>query len=101
MSQLKQLHSLVQEGDPIRILSVAQFRPEKDHPLMLQAIYELRNLLVKNEALWSRVCASKYICLEKKLPKQHTGTDHNMKLETGIHIFTLHVPRQNCSALRA
>lgn len=45
----------MKESDPIRILSVAQFRPEKDHPLMLQAMYELRNLLVKNEALWNKV----------------------------------------------
>ncbi|KAJ0175913.1 hypothetical protein K1T71_008087 [Dendrolimus kikuchii] len=55
VSQLKQLRSLVKESDPILILSVAQFRPEKDHPLMLQAMYELRNLLVKNEMLWNKV----------------------------------------------
>lgn len=55
VSQLKALPSLVKETDPIRILSVAQFRPEKDHPLMLQAMYELRNLLVKNEVLWDKI----------------------------------------------
>lgn len=55
VSQLKQLNSLVKESDPICILSVAQFRPEKDHPLMLQAMYELRNLLVKNELLWNKI----------------------------------------------
>ncbi|PZC73739.1 hypothetical protein B5X24_HaOG208923 [Helicoverpa armigera] len=55
VSELKQLRSLVKESDPIRILSVAQFRPEKDHPLMLQAMYELRNLLVKNEMLWNKI----------------------------------------------
>ncbi|KAJ0172489.1 hypothetical protein K1T71_011628 [Dendrolimus kikuchii] len=55
VSQLKQLRSLVKESDPILILSVAQFRPEKDHPLMLQAMYELRNLLVKNEMLWNKI----------------------------------------------
>ncbi|GBP42598.1 GDP-Man:Man(3)GlcNAc(2)-PP-Dol alpha-1,2-mannosyltransferase [Eumeta japonica] len=53
--ELKQLRSLVKETDPIRILSVAQFRPEKDHPLMLQAMYELRNLLIKNELLWNKI----------------------------------------------
>lgn len=37
------------------ILSVAQFRPEKDHPLMLQAMYELRTLLADDEQLWNRV----------------------------------------------
>ncbi|XP_013199321.1 GDP-Man:Man(3)GlcNAc(2)-PP-Dol alpha-1,2-mannosyltransferase [Amyelois transitella] len=55
VSELKQLNSLVKDTDPIRILSVAQFRPEKDHPLMLQAMYELRNLLVKNEMLWNKI----------------------------------------------
>ncbi|XP_073954354.1 ALG11 alpha-1,2-mannosyltransferase isoform X2 [Choristoneura fumiferana] len=55
VTDLKQLRSLVKDTDPIRILSVAQFRPEKDHPLMLQAMYELRNLLVKNEILWNKI----------------------------------------------
>ncbi|CAK1588873.1 unnamed protein product [Parnassius mnemosyne] len=55
VAELKKLRSLVKESDPVRILSVAQFRPEKDHPLMLQAMYELRNLLVKNEMLWNKI----------------------------------------------
>ncbi|CAG9571993.1 unnamed protein product [Danaus chrysippus] len=55
VNELKKLRSLVKESDPIRILSVAQFRPEKDHPLMLQAMYELRNLLIKNEVLWNKI----------------------------------------------
>ncbi|XP_063831810.1 GDP-Man:Man(3)GlcNAc(2)-PP-Dol alpha-1,2-mannosyltransferase [Ostrinia nubilalis] len=55
VTELKQLRSLVKDSDPIRILSVGQFRPEKDHPLMLQAMYELRNLLVKNEMLWNKI----------------------------------------------
>ncbi|XP_052744554.1 GDP-Man:Man(3)GlcNAc(2)-PP-Dol alpha-1,2-mannosyltransferase [Bicyclus anynana] len=55
VSELKTLRSLVRDSDPIRILSVAQFRPEKDHPLMLQAMYELRNLLIKNEILWNKI----------------------------------------------
>lgn len=29
----------------IRIMSLAQFRPEKDHPLQLQAMYELREIV--------------------------------------------------------
>ncbi|CAF4764021.1 unnamed protein product [Pieris macdunnoughi] len=55
VTELKKLRSLVKDSDPIRILSVAQFRPEKDHPLMLQAMYELRNLLVNNEMLWNKI----------------------------------------------
>lgn len=41
--------------DNIVILSVGQFRLEKDHPLQLQAMYELRSLLVNNEPLWNKV----------------------------------------------
>ncbi|KAG6448510.1 hypothetical protein O3G_MSEX005520 [Manduca sexta] len=55
VTELKQLRSLVKPSDPIRIVSVAQFRPEKDHPLMLQAMYELRNLLINNEMLWNKI----------------------------------------------
>lgn len=43
------------KGDEFVILSVGQFRPEKDHPLQLQALYELRTLLAHDEALWSRI----------------------------------------------
>ncbi|CAG4987381.1 unnamed protein product [Colias eurytheme] len=55
VTELKKLRSLVKDSDPIRILSVAQFRPEKDHPLMLQAMYELRNLLINDEMLWNKI----------------------------------------------
>lgn len=41
--------------DKIVILSVGQFRPEKDHPLQLQALYELRTLLTNNERLWNKI----------------------------------------------
>lgn len=41
--------------DQIVILSVGQFRPEKDHPLMLQSLYELRTLLNNDEPLWNQV----------------------------------------------
>lgn len=37
----------------IRILSLAQFRPEKNHPLQLQSLYELRELLP--ERIFERV----------------------------------------------
>lgn len=41
------------EGGPIKITSVGQYRPEKDHPLQLQALFELRRILP--ESLWERV----------------------------------------------
>lgn len=55
VSQLSKLQHI--QTDKIIILSVGQFRPEKDHPLQLQAMYELRSLLVNNESLWNKVCA--------------------------------------------
>lgn len=50
---LKKLEHL--DGDKIVILSIGQFRPEKDHPLQLQAMYELRSLLIDDESLWNKV----------------------------------------------
>ncbi|XP_049540398.1 GDP-Man:Man(3)GlcNAc(2)-PP-Dol alpha-1,2-mannosyltransferase [Anopheles darlingi] len=66
VSKLKQLEptrSVESNGDDqqpgdderIIILSVGQYRPEKDHPLQLQAMYELRTLLNNDEALWNRL----------------------------------------------
>ncbi|XP_046475881.1 GDP-Man:Man(3)GlcNAc(2)-PP-Dol alpha-1,2-mannosyltransferase [Neodiprion pinetum] len=37
----------------IKIVSVGQFRPEKDHPLQLRALYELRSIV--SEELWERI----------------------------------------------
>ncbi|CAL7952447.1 unnamed protein product [Xylocopa violacea] len=42
-----------EKGNSIRIVSVAQFRPEKNHPLMLRAMYELRSIL--KEEVWEKV----------------------------------------------
>jgi alpha-1,2-mannosyltransferase len=40
-------------GSIIKIVSVGQFRPEKDHPLQLRAMYELRQLVP--EETWDKV----------------------------------------------
>jgi hypothetical protein len=37
----------------IKIVSVGQFRPEKDHPLQLRAMYELQQLV--SEDMWDKV----------------------------------------------
>lgn len=55
VSDLKRLEQLSNDQERIVILSVAQFRPEKDHPLQLQAMYELRSLLINDEPLWNRL----------------------------------------------
>lgn len=38
----------------IKIVSVGQFRPEKDHPLQLRSMYQLRQCVP--EELWDRIC---------------------------------------------
>ncbi|GAB0099499.1 GDP-Man:Man(3)GlcNAc(2)-PP-Dol alpha-1,2-mannosyltransferase [Sergentomyia squamirostris] len=55
VSDLKKVTFIGNDDERIVILSVGQFRPEKDHPLQLQAMYELRSLLVNDEALWNRL----------------------------------------------
>lgn len=42
---LKKIERGSRQLQKIRILSLAQFRPEKDHPLQLQAMYELREII--------------------------------------------------------
>lgn len=55
VNHLKNLQFTGSDNEKIVILSVGQFRPEKDHPLQLQAMYELRTLLVKDEDLWNKL----------------------------------------------
>lgn len=45
----------IENDDKIVIMSVSQFRPEKDHPLQLQAMYELRSLLIDDEVMWNKL----------------------------------------------
>ncbi|CAH1118531.1 unnamed protein product [Phaedon cochleariae] len=42
---LKKLSRPTVKTPKVRIMSLAQFRPEKDHPLQLQAMYELREIV--------------------------------------------------------
>ncbi|KAJ8679055.1 hypothetical protein QAD02_014842 [Eretmocerus hayati] len=42
-----------EKGNMIRIISVAQFRPEKNHPLMLRTMYELRSII--DEETWMKI----------------------------------------------
>ncbi|XP_032666724.1 GDP-Man:Man(3)GlcNAc(2)-PP-Dol alpha-1,2-mannosyltransferase isoform X2 [Odontomachus brunneus] len=46
------------EDEYIRIVAVAQFRPEKNHPLMLRALFKLRSIV--SAETWERV---KLICI--------------------------------------
>lgn len=42
-----------QKGPQLRIVSVGQFRPEKNHPLILNALYELRSII--DEKVWDNL----------------------------------------------
>ncbi|XP_037034204.1 GDP-Man:Man(3)GlcNAc(2)-PP-Dol alpha-1,2-mannosyltransferase-like [Bradysia coprophila] len=53
VASLKKLKHI--DSDQIVIISVGQFRPEKDHPLQLQAMCELRTKLQNNQPLWEKV----------------------------------------------
>lgn len=50
---LVSLPLLTNDDDVIRIVSVAQFRPEKNHPLMIRIMYELRSII--KEEIWNKV----------------------------------------------
>ena len=41
------------QGEEVRLLSIGQFRPEKDHPLQIKAMFELRQILSEED--WARV----------------------------------------------
>ena len=41
------------DREEVRILSLGQFRPEKDHPLQIKAMFELRQILAEED--WERV----------------------------------------------
>uniref|UniRef100_A0A1A9WTJ2 GDP-Man:Man(3)GlcNAc(2)-PP-Dol alpha-1,2-mannosyltransferase n=1 Tax=Glossina brevipalpis TaxID=37001 RepID=A0A1A9WTJ2_9MUSC len=53
VTHLKSLQRIEENSDELIVLSVGQFRPEKDHPLQLQAMYELRAFL--REEIWTKV----------------------------------------------
>lgn len=55
VSNLKKIEFTPSSDGKIYILSVGQYRPEKDHPVIIQSFYELRNLLVNDEDLWSQL----------------------------------------------
>ena len=43
----------MESDGPIKIVSVGQFRPEKDHALQIRAMFELRQIV--DDAVWKRV----------------------------------------------
>lgn len=81
VSHLKNIEHI--ESDKIIIVSVGQFRPEKDHPLQLQAMYELRTKLQNNEPLWEKVWTL-FACSFQLKSTQHSSFNFfGVSVETG------------------
>ncbi|XP_011877575.1 PREDICTED: GDP-Man:Man(3)GlcNAc(2)-PP-Dol alpha-1,2-mannosyltransferase isoform X2 [Vollenhovia emeryi] len=82
-----------EKGDCTRILAIAQFRPEKNHPLMLRAMFELRSILT--EEVWENV---KLICIgscrdaeDERRVKDMEDLAKHLALEKNVE-FKLNVP---------
>lgn len=75
------------DGGPIKLVSIGQYRPEKDHPLQLKAMYELRQLV--SEQIWDQVITVYRICLLIYVRKTKSKT----KLETRDFIYIFDPPR--------
>ncbi|XP_070511097.1 GDP-Man:Man(3)GlcNAc(2)-PP-Dol alpha-1,2-mannosyltransferase isoform X1 [Cardiocondyla obscurior] len=77
----------------IHILAIAQFRPEKNHPLMLRAMFELRSIL--KEEVWEKV---KLICIgscrdfeDERRVKDMQDLAKHLALEMNVE-FKLNIP---------
>lgn len=60
------LLSAEEKNGIIKIVSVGQFRPEKDHPLQLRALYVLRSIV--SEDLWEKVNTESLFYLRNQFP---------------------------------
>ncbi|KAK6645404.1 hypothetical protein RUM43_001681 [Polyplax serrata] len=79
--------------DQIKIISIGQFRPEKNHPLQLRALYQLRTLIP--ESVWERVqliliggCRNSE---DKRRVKDMEDLCKHLSLENNV-IFKLNAP---------
>ncbi|KYN44850.1 Asparagine-linked glycosylation protein 11 like protein [Trachymyrmex septentrionalis] len=77
----------------IRIIAIAQFRPEKNHPLMLRAMFELRSIL--KEEVWEKV---KLVCIgscrdaeDERRVKDMQDLAKHLALDKNVE-FKLNVP---------
>lgn len=72
--------------EKIRILSLAQFRPEKDHPLQLQALYELREIVPEEvfEKVTLVMCGSCRNADDARLVKDLKDLSKHFSLENHV-----------------
>ncbi|XP_018572370.1 GDP-Man:Man(3)GlcNAc(2)-PP-Dol alpha-1,2-mannosyltransferase isoform X2 [Anoplophora glabripennis] len=93
IDHLKRLPRSLEKPKKIRIMSLAQFRPEKDHPLQLQAMYELREMVP--EELFSNItlvlCGGCRNADDEKLVKDLMDFSKHLSLENNVE-FKLNIP---------
>ncbi|XP_028048856.1 GDP-Man:Man(3)GlcNAc(2)-PP-Dol alpha-1,2-mannosyltransferase isoform X2 [Monomorium pharaonis] len=82
-----------EKDDYVRIVAIAQYRPEKNHPLMLRALFELRSIL--REEVWEKV---KLICIgscrdaeDERRVKDMQDLAKHLALDNNVE-FKLNVP---------
>lgn len=95
VGHLKTLKYTGNDDEKIIIMSIGQFRPEKDHPLQLQAMYELRTLLSQNEDLWEKlqllIVGSCRNDDDEELLKNMQDLSKHLSLENNVE-FKVNVP---------
>ncbi|CAH0548715.1 unnamed protein product [Brassicogethes aeneus] len=93
VDHLKKIPRSLERPDNIRILSLAQFRPEKDHQLQLQALYELREII--HEDLFSKItlvlCGSCRNTNDNERAKDLKDLSKHLSLENNVE-FKINVP---------
>lgn len=90
---LKKIVKDIKRPKNIRIMSLAQFRPEKDHPLQLQAMYELREIV--SEDVFSNItlvlCGSCRNADDLRRVKDLKDFSKHLSLENNVE-FKINIP---------
>ncbi|KAF7274357.1 hypothetical protein GWI33_012975 [Rhynchophorus ferrugineus] len=96
VDHLKNIKSEQQKPQNIRILSLAQFRPEKDHLLQLQALYELREIISDNvfENVTLVMCGSCRNKDDSERVKDLRDFSKHLSLENNVE-FKVNIPYED------
>jgi len=93
VDHLKKISHDSKKPSKIRILSLAQFRPEKDHPLQLQALYELREIIADD--IWENVtlvlCGSCRNSADSERVKDLQDLSKHLSVENNVE-FKVNLP---------
>ncbi|XP_044763883.1 GDP-Man:Man(3)GlcNAc(2)-PP-Dol alpha-1,2-mannosyltransferase isoform X2 [Coccinella septempunctata] len=88
----KKIKRSAERPEKIKILSLAQFRPEKNHALQLQALYELREIIP--EGVFERICLvligscrnanDEVLVKDLKDLSKHLSLDNNVQFKVNV-----------------